>query len=267
MKAPLISLLGISIMANSASAVIVTLNATADHSGVIRNQGTNVLQYKRPDSLWGTANGTISQRRNGLIEFESLDPSVQTGISNGTIIVNSVTLELWNTTNGWASTTLDFSRLADANTGWAALNGPDDGRDGVNSWNNINETDGTDWAGSTGAGNNTKGTPGQQIFGSLTSSNPGGTTLGATKWDVPLSGSEMSDWLSNPSIAPNLLASWQSGAESGAAQTRFATINTVDSNDEFAPNLVVDYTVIPEPGSLALLLLGCSSITLRRRRK
>ncbi|MDQ8189159.1 PEP-CTERM sorting domain-containing protein [Roseibacillus persicicus] len=261
------SLLTLLAAATSAEAVVVTLDATADHSGLVRNTDNAVGQYGRADTLWGTADGGIGQRRNGLVQFASLDPAIQSGITNGTVIVNSVTLELWNTTNNWNSTTLLFSRLAAGNTDWATLNGPDNGGNGVSSWSDKIESSGTDWASSTGAGNNNVGTAGQQVFGSLTSSYTvgGGSAIGDTKFTVPLSGSELNDWLSDPSAAPNLLVTWDSSAgDASAAQTRFATINT-QASQEFAPNLVVDYTVIPEPSSMALLALG-SMMTLRRRR-
>ncbi len=199
-----------------------------------------------------------------MIQFAQLDANTRNLLANGAYTLDSATLELWNSAAGWNSTTLNFSRLLDANAGWAALSGPDDGTAGINSWNNINETDGTDWAGSTGAGNNSIGSAGQEIFGMLTSEHDGNSALGALKFEVPLAGSELLDWLTSDTIAPNLLASWDSGAgDASAAQTRFATINSADTADEFAPNLVLEIT-IPEPSSMMLALVGLFAAGRRR---
>lgn len=227
---------------------MVTLNATADHAGLVRNNGNVVNQYGRDNTLWGT-NGGVTQRRNGLIQFESLDAGMQADLASGDLRIASATLELWNTNNAWNETTLLFARVADADADWAALNGPDDGtNNGVSSWNNKNQVadPAVDWASGNGEGGGYTGaqqnTAGQQVFGSLTSSNPSGTTTGDTKFTVPLFGTELADWLSNPSVAPSLVVYWDDTAgDASPAQTRFATINTADTDDEFAPNLVLEF--------------------------
>ncbi|MEM6507400.1 MAG: PEP-CTERM sorting domain-containing protein [Planctomycetota bacterium] len=171
-------------------------------------------------------------------------------------------LQLWNSPNSWGETTLIFGRLEEGDADWAALNGPDDGREGVNSWNFKDESDDTPWFAGTGGsftGNNDFFRP----LGSLTSSNSN-STLGAVMYEVTLDVSGDLDWLTNPTIDPNMLVWWDSEAgDSAPSQTRFATINAADTNDEFAPLLIVE--VVPEPSSLALMGLGGLLIARRRR--
>lgn len=255
------ALLAASLTAAAANAAVVTLDATADHAGLIQNVPGNTDHYDRADTLWGKADASAT-RRNGLIEFAPLDSAIQSGIADGSITVQSVTLELWNTNNSWAENTLLFARLNDADADWASLSGPDDGSEGVNSWDFKDEVNDVAWSG-TGAFAN-RG----EDFGSLTSSytTSGSSATGDTKFTVTLSGTELNDWLSNGSIAPNLVVYLDTAAGTNDSQARFATINTADTGDEFAPNLVVAY--IPEPGTLALIgLAGLAGLAgLRRRR-
>lgn len=251
----------------SSQGALVTLNATADHSALIRDSASSTAQYDRPDTLWGTLGTSVSRRRNGLVEFEGLDTDTQAGLLAGTLQLNSVTLELWNTANSWTETTLLFARLADDDADWASFNGPDDGSEGVSSWSNKDQDTPVDWVSGDGAGYTTGG----QIFGSLTSSftSESGVTMdGEMKWEVSLSGSELLDWLTNPLIDPNLLVYWDSQAgNTNAVQTRFATINTADVADQFAPNLVLDITPVPEPSAalIALPVLLGLGVCARRR--
>lgn len=244
--------------ATPAAAVTITLNATADHSGLVENNGNGTAQYDRVDTLWGSSSGN---RRNGLVEFEQLSPVFKAGLIGGAFTLNSATLELWSGGPDWDETTLNFMRLNDADADWTG-GIPDDGSAGQSSWTDKIESSDTEWSGP-----DPNGTPGGgirgQIFGTLTSSATG-LGLGAMKWEVPLSGSELLDWLTNPTISPNLLV--EESVPGAGAQTRFATINSADMNDEFAANLVLDIT-IPEPSTFALtgLAFAASLVVVRRR--
>lgn len=225
---------------SSVTAQTFTLNATADHSGLVANNGNATGQYNRADTLWGSTNGN---RRNGLVQFELLPIQDRIDLATGVKLLDSVTLQLWSGGPDWTTTTLNFLRLNDADTDWTG-GIPDDGSAGQSSWSDKIESSDTEWSGPQPNGTQGGGIRGQ-IFGELTSSSSG-NALGAMMWTVPFSGSELTPWLSSESIAPNILVE-EKDAPTGQ-QTRFATINSADTNDEFAPNLVV--TLIPNPGPM-----------------
>ena len=242
-KTYLTALGAVSLLASCAIAATVTLDATADHSGLVENNANAVSQYDRADTLWGVA-GNDGFQRNGLVQFAAVPASVQADLLAAGTVLNSVTLELWSGGPDWAETSLKFMRLNDADADWTG-GVPDDGTEGLASWSDKVESSGTDWSGNV-AGGGSRG----QIFGTLTSESMG-IAFGATKWDVPLSGSEIIDWLTNPAVVPNLLV--EEVNPGSGSQSRFATINSADTDDEFAPNLVIDYSVVPEPAAMGLL--------------
>lgn len=223
-----------------ASAAIVSIPAIVDNSGIIEDGGAN--QDARGDTLWGNTANNATKQRNGLVTFSQLSASDRAGLIGGSLILNSATLRLTSTTNAWASTSLNFMRLDDANADYVSNQA---------SW--AEKSSGSVWVG--GAGGGTRG----QVFGTLTST---GTGTGGVVFDVPLSGSELLDWLTSATIAPSLLV--EEIVPGTGAQTRFATLESTGAG-QVEPTLILDITPIPEPGSAALLLLS-GLLAFRRRR-
>ncbi len=262
------------LLTDNAAAAIITLNATADNSGLIEDGSAS--QHSRADTLWGTVGGSGTRQRNGLVQFQFLDAPTQAGLLDGSLVVASATLRLWNSANAWTSTTLNFHRLNDADTGWAAAAGADNGTNtGRQSWANLEAGTAGPPVISAAAWSGTPSVPGGgprgQIFGTLTSARATAGVLGDTTFNVPLSGTQLVPWLTSATIAPNLLVEWAFAAtpasETTAGQTRFATINSADgTDDQFAPDLILDIVPAPEPSVSLLGLLTAVIGSLRRRR-
>jgi len=245
MKRTIIGGLVLLVAGHAAVADVATLNTVKDHAGIIEDNFSSFAGGTRDNTLWGM-NGVDTKERRGLVEFAQLSPAVRAGLGSGAYTLDSVTLRLTSTANTWTSTTLNFGRLLDANTGWTETQTTYGRKDTVAD---------LVWVDSLGV-NAYGGGDMQQVFGTLTSTGDG---TGGVVYDVSFTGSQLVEWLSSDTIAPNMFVL---GVGATGAQTRFAMR---ENTTYAAPQLIVSYT-IPEPATLGLVAaMGGTLLFIRRR--
>ncbi|WP_435892508.1 DNRLRE domain-containing protein [Oceaniferula spumae] len=249
MKTILTTMACATVLASSSQAANIALSATADTT-LIQNFA-NGNYGGRTEVLIGPTGS--SQQRAGLVLFDT------SSLAGATI--NSMTLRfvLFRTA---ATGTWEVNMLREGNAGW--VEGTEVGgtvEAGTATWNH-RANPGTSWL-----GGNSGARLGTDIYGSMGSFTlTSGTDLVDDVIDTPLTvgGTGFTDLTA-------LVDHWNTGSNNagfqiyggGAGNTQWG----FDSKEGTgAAQLIIDYTPVPEPSSIALLGLGGLALLLRRRK-
>ena len=236
MKKVLVLLMVVCGVAALASADIISLTTTGD---------AMITDYT-PDGNISTSYNSIgvvnegSQRRT-VVRFDT--SSMSTILSNPNTTINSVTMKLTGGPATFTGAAVVLS-IATKNAGWV---------ESQVTWNS--RSTGTSWAGNS---------PGSES-----------TNVGSFSWSNGDSGVEYSTTFSGTSAElSGLLSSWTSSSNAGllilstgTTTNQILGLVSKEHATATAPTLVVDYTVVPEPATMGLLVVGGLFGIVRRRRK
>ncbi len=179
-----------------------------------------------------------------------------TSLAGEYISINSATLKLYVNSAAGVNTTnaADLYQLVAANAGWVEGTSNGAAQSGESTWNNRNHPS-TPWA------SGTPGTATADYAGLLRSVAFSSSTSGWVSFTLPIS----------------LVADWAAGNNSGMlmrANNESSAINSklIFHSSDFGtgslrPELVLDITPVPEPGSFGLLALGSLGLLLVGRRR
>lgn len=177
--------------------------------------------------------------------------------------ITGVTLRLTIQSSSATSNTVEVHQVSAANTGWVAGSGHANSvsPSGLSTWAFRNQTasgSGTPWAGSAGAG-----TPGTDYLSAIVASTPwsGGQT---GTFDLVFTDTAfLSDWINGTNSGLLLKNTTEPSNEN-----RLFILSSEYSTIASRPELIVSYTAIPEPSSLALSVgLGAAILAIYRRRQ
>lgn len=226
-------------------------NSTTDNRGIV------------PSFDVGNAGalGTDANRR-AIIKFDI------SGLAGQYTTIDSVTLRLTASGNVGGSQTINVFRLTDANANWAegsgsggAAYGPEDA--GGSTWaykiqgTYPNEFSGTTWAGggTTGSANGGAGVAGVDYINSSLASFIYNTTNGASGQTVDFVFNDVSfinQWITG--INAGLIL--RQSVENTATQQLIGFNSREATTQSLRPQLIVNFTPTPEPGSSFLIACG-----------
>lgn len=235
----------------------------AQDTMILTNSGgqQNLNFGGRTDFDVGTFNGSGTARHT-LIRFDLTSLAGQFSTITGVTLrlTFSDTLVSFNVST---SNTVEVHQVAAANAGWVEGNGSSTaGTGGQSTWDFLNQWPNNPWAGSGGAS-----TPGTDFLAATVASTPwsGAPPVGTTFDLVFTDTSFLSSWISGTNSGLFL----KDATENVTAENRVNFYSSEFGTVAFRPELIVTYTAIPEPSSLALLAgLGVLSgrFFLRRKR-
>ena len=177
--------------------------------------------------------------------------------------INSATLEFSFRDAGYGTAMVEVCKITPANAGWIEGVGQDvDALPGEVCWNYKNFNTAA-WAGSAGLN-----TPGVDYDATPLATVPNYRGAGATnptngydEWMVDIT-STVQDWVNTPANNAGLLFKNQDGY--GLVQSNMVSSEFVAGEYYYEPALVVDYTPVPEPMTIAILGLG--GLLIRRKK-
>lgn len=237
-------------------------NSTTDNRGIV------------PSFDVGNAGalGTDANRR-AIIKFDI------SSLAGQYTTINSVTLRLTASGNVAGSQTINLFRLADANANWAegsggggATYGPEDA--GGSTWayklqdTYPNEFSGTQWAGggTTGSANGGAGVAGVDYINSSLASFIYNTTNGASGQTVDFVFNDLSfinQWVTGTNAGLIL----RQAVENTSTQQLVGFNSREATTQSLRPQLIINYTPVPEPGSWLLVACGFAVWASRTRRR
>lgn len=242
----------------------LTYSGVQDTMVLTNASGSEERDFGARDGVEVGAFGAASNGlRHGLMRFDV------TALAGQYTAINSVTLRLYAFAGASVSTanTLEAHLVAAANSGWVPGTGVGNttATGGASTWLYLNQSsfgNGTAWAGSAGA--STAGT--DYLSG----------TVGTVAWSGSPSNGTAFDLVFTDLSYFDL---WVSGTNSGIF-LRNATEPTTGGDNRFffyssnfatttlRPELIVNYTAVPEPSSYAILagILALAVAQIRRRR-
>lgn len=237
------------VLSVSAQAAIVSVAPSGDT--MINSFFTSGNWGVRTVGFAGDLGGGGTEKTRGLLQFDLSAIPTNAIVDSATLRLafreptnpgSSVTLSLYKMTTAWVEGTSNSSAPSTTGATW-------DTKNGVTGWS----TPGT------GAGDRST-----TASSSLTDTFAGSST---TRTDFSFTGagleSDVQDWISNPSQSHGWVlinsdetnaSSWKSWWSSEEAQPFDGT-----------PYLDIEYTIIPEPASLALITSGTLLLSMRRR--
>lgn len=200
----------------------------------------------RTDLDVGTFSGSNSAR-HALLRFDLTSMAGQYSTITGVTLrlTFSDTLASFNITT---SNTVEVHQVSAANTGWIEGAGSSTvGTGGESTWDYRNQGGSTaSWAGSGGAS-----TPGVDFLATTVASTPwSGSPAVGTTFDLVFTDTTFfTDWISG--INSGLFLG--DATENVSGENRINFYSSEFGTVAFRPQLIVSYTAIPEPSSLALL--------------
>jgi hypothetical protein len=212
------------------------------------------LQATFPDSNFGDGTTfTVGGRRHGGRTRALMLFDIANNLPAGATITSaSLTVTVIGVPSGGVNSTFDLNRLT---ASWGEGSGTDHGGSpagaGAATWNNRQGSSGSAWT-----------TPGGDFVAAASASRAingsGGFTFTSTTSLV----GDVQSWLNNP--ANNF--GWLMRSES---ETTATTIRRFASRDDSAnsPLLTINYTLVPEPGTCALLALGVGAVAWAARHR
>jgi hypothetical protein len=250
-----------------AGAASMSLTATGDNTildGSLANDN-----YGDNNPISSGAVTTLTQSSFLRFDVSALDGLYST--------IDSITLRLFyadDTTAGagTAVVTTDVHAITAANRAWIAGTSAGGAGTGESTWNNLAHS-ATPWAGSAGLSTAVTDYD-STVLGSQTidlSDLPAAGTAfnftftGTSAELTALIDTWMVDNVDNSQANPGLLMRDPSPTFDGT-RNRFTASSMEDANAALRPELIVNYTAIPEPSSTALLGLGGLALILRRRK-
>jgi len=264
---------GAALAASSALAATAVFTVT-DDTTLIQDTGALDNNFGGRNEIITSQNTSGTTRRLGLLRFDV------SSLAGQFASIDSVTLQLRLNTGRAVPTTgqiLDIFRVADANAGWVEGTGsatptPDPGvtvPDTV-TWRALSDNDNvalrTNWAGSAGLS-----TVGTDYFSSVMGSTAAFTAGAYAAGDVitltlTASGFTLSDmvndWAADGAASAGLLIRGRLTTTNG--QIFFDSNETVLAGAQPA-RLTINYTPVPEPSAIALLLAAGLAVSRRRR--
>lgn len=233
-------------LVSTAQADLVVLGAAADNTLIEDFEG-DVSSGGSTGMFAGRNNQSSNSRRRGVILFDIA------GIIPAGSTINTVTLQLSQSSANTAATTVSLHRvLAAWGEGTATTTGGQGAPAGIG--------DAT-WVYSS--------------YNTVAWVTPGGDFAPAASSQTVIAGTGDYQWPSTTSLLadvqsfldnPAINFGWLLLGEESASQTvkRFSTREEPD--EALRPQLIVDYTPVPEPGTAALLLAGVWFAVSRRRK-
>jgi len=254
-------------LALPAGAASISLTATGDNT--ILDGSLDDDNYGDFVIASGTA-GSLTQRSILRFDVSALDGLYST--------IDSITLRLfyWDDSSpgfGTEEVTTNVHAITAANRAWIAGTSTGGAGAGESTWNNLAHS-ATPWAGS--AGLSTAGTDyDSTVLGSQTIDLSDLPAAG-TAFDFTFTGTSaaltalidtwMVDNVDNSQANPGLLMRDPDPTFDLGERNRFVASSMEDANAALRPELIVNYTVIPEPATMSLLALGGIAMLRRRRR-
>lgn len=242
-------------LALPAGAATISFTPTADNTILNAEFANTNLGANNPIS-----SGTVSARDQRA--FLRFDVSTLDGLYSS---IDSITLRLHyfddsSTGAGTATVTTNVHAITAANRPWA---------EGTATWNN--QSTGTPWAGS--AGLSTAGTDYDSTVLASSTIDLSNRPAAGTAFDFTFTGTSaaltglidswMVDNVDNSRDNPGLLL--RDPTPTYGSRNRFTVSSTEDADANLHPQLIVNYTVIPEPS--AALIGGIGGLLLLRRRR
>lgn len=239
---PIIGMLGL-LTINLSQAAVLTLSVTDDVMLIGTTGGDPNTNYGSNDNLWVQSNGE-SALTTSLLRFDLSSLPADAAVT-------SVVLKLYLTTaHATASSWVGFFALSPSNYGWV---------ENISTYNNM--LGGTPWpAGSAGAVT----TP----FGAT---NP--SLLTYKEFRNALNYTPVNNYYAFDIYNASVFSAWDAhGYAEILLESLAATIPRIgfyssDKGASFAPLLEINYTIIPEPGTMGLVLLSSLPVVyvLRQR--
>lgn len=263
------SLSALSLVSPSANAATLLLNISGDTT--IANQGDR--NFFNVNNYGGTTTLTVRNYMEGfaLMRFDTSGISALNGATINSVTLNFTTSSATTLTNA----PLRLAQLTASNSGWVEGTGNGGGSyaAGGATLNLANKTAGSGSAGSpsgtgtawAGGGDFASYAGGGNFLGNAATvynlGNISGTFSAGSAFNLTISNDVITNWLSNPTLALSGLTLVNGGAGNITLHSSEA------ANSAFYPTITVDYTPVPEPGTVSLFGLGFGALVTMYSRK
>jgi hypothetical protein len=257
------ALIGVAVglIAGSANAAVVTFTSTRDNT-ITNFVGVGPSDYSNTN-FGGVDNMSVGYLINGtqksLVGFTLNDPGLATALG-----VNSVKLRLYlSPFTIFQSAPSSFNNrvyaITGANSGWLEGNGM-----------NFGDTPGSTWNSAWASPGLAPTTDYDTAYLSEVVFNPSSLPSSGTAVDFSFSGTsaQLTTLIQNWEVSmPGLLLQTSTSDPNPTANSdRITWYTRQATNPAFAPQLIVDYTPVPEPSSCLLLMVGGGFLCPKRRR-